>query len=391
MFTTCKNIVKSVAGIFVMTAGCAFIFAGCSKPATPESEGTSGAAGVGAPASQTGAVAKYGSDTLRIYMPDEYMSEDLIPNFEKQFGVKVEVKHFDSNEDMYKTLMAGESFDLLIPSDYMIERLIRQKVLQPLDKNVITNVNQLSDSVKNLSFDPSNTYSIPYFWGNVGIVYNKTKIDDETVKKDGYAIFLDTKYAGHIYWYDSERDSFMVALKSLGFSMNTADTAELTKAYTWLVKMSDSMSPEYVTDEVIDGMKNGTKDIALVYSGDAASILDENKDMSFYAPSEGTNVWYDAMVIPINAKAPKLANEFINYTLSHDAAFKNSDAVGYASVNADVLKEMTADGGNYATNIAYLPRNSYEKDEIFHDSEAMQFVTADLWARLRGTDEEDDE
>ncbi len=386
MFTTCINTVKSVAGIFIMTAGCSLMFAGCSKTAVPETDNATGAA---APALQNSAIAKYGSDKLRIYMPSEYMSDDLIPNFEKQFGVKVEVENFDSNEDMYKKLMAGESYDLLIPSDYMIERLIRQKVLQPLDKTVITNVSQLSDSVKNLSFDPNNTYSIPYFWGNVGIVYNKTKIDDATIQKDGYAIFLDTKYAGHIYWYDSERDSFMVALKSLGYSMNSADATELSKAYTWLVKMSDSMSPEYVTDEVIEGMKNGTKDLAIVYSGDAASILDENKEMSFYAPNEGTNVWYDAMVIPINSQAPKLANEFINYTLTHDAAFKNSDAVGYASVNADVLKEMTADGGNYASNIAYLPRTSYEKDEIFHDSEAMQFVTADLWAKLRGTEEEE--
>ena len=176
-----------------------------------------------------------------------------------------------------------------------------------------------------------------------------------------------TDYAGHIYIYDSERDSFMMAFKALGYSMNTEDPNEINDAYEWLLQMNNTMSPVYVTDEVIDGMMNGYKDIAVVYSGDAAVVLDENEDMSFYMPSQGTNIWCDAMVIPQNAENPKLAHEFINYMLTYEAAFDNTETVGYTSPNAEVFEEMTSSEDLYADNAAYLPRSGYDKDEMFHE------------------------
>ncbi|MBO4350886.1 MAG: ABC transporter substrate-binding protein, partial [Proteobacteria bacterium] len=246
--------------------------------------------------------------TIKIYLPGAYMSETLIPRFEKMYDTRVIVENFDSNEMMYAKVQAGDKYDVLIPSDYMIERLLKQKMLQPIDKAVMTNAGELSDAVKNLSFDPDNTYSMPYFWGNVGIVYNTKNVPADVIEKQGYSIFQNTDYAGKIYWYDSERDSFMIALKVLGYSMNTENKDEINKAYEWLLKMNDTMQPTYVTDEVIDNMSNGLKDIAIVYSGDAVTILGENKDMGFWAPNEGTNIWYDSMVIPANAPNPKLAN-----------------------------------------------------------------------------------
>ena len=329
------------------------------------------------------AVEKYGSNVLKLYLPGEYLGENVISDFEKQYGVRVIVENFDSNEMMYTKLMAGDRYDVIIPSDYMIERLMNEDFLQPLDKSMIPNMENMSDAVLGMSYDPDNTYSIPYFWGSVGLVYNHENVDPAVIESEGWEILRNTDYAGHIYIYDSERDSFMMAFKALGYSMNTEDPNEINAAYEWLLQMNNTMSPVYVTDEVIDGMMNGYKDIAVVYSGDAAVVLDENEDMSFYMPSQGTNIWCDAMVIPANAENPKLAHEFINYMLTYEAAFDNTETVGYTSPNAEVFEEMTSSEDLYADNAAYLPRSGYEKDEMFHDNQTLMRELSKLWIKVK--------
>ncbi len=329
------------------------------------------------------AVEKYGSNVLKLYLPGEYLGENVISDFEKQYGVRVIVENFDSNEMMYTKLMAGDRYDVIIPSDYMIERLMNEDFLQPLDKSMIPNMENMSDAVLGMSYDPDNTYSIPYFWGSVGLVYNHENVDPAVIESEGWEILRNTDYAGHIYIYDSERDSFMMAFKALGYSMNTEDPNEINAAYEWLLQMNNTMSPVYVTDEVIDGMMNGYKDIAVVYSGDAAVVLDENEDMSFYMPSQGTNIWCDAMVIPANAENPKLAHEFINYMLTYEAAFDNTETVGYTSPNAEVFEEMTSSEDLYAENAAYLPRSGYEKDEMFHDNQVLMRELSKLWIKVK--------
>ena len=329
------------------------------------------------------AVEKYGSNVLKLYLPGEYLGENVISDFEKQYGVRVIVENFDSNEMMYTKLMAGDRYDVIIPSDYMIERLMNEDFLQPLDKSMIPNMENMSDAVLGMSYDPDNTYSIPYFWGSVGLVYNHENVDPAVIESEGWEVLRNTDYAGHIYIYDSERDSFMVAFKALGYSMNTEDPNEINDAYEWLLQMNNTMSPVYVTDEVIDGMMNGYKDIAVVYSGDAAVVLDENEDMSFYMPSQGTNIWCDAMVIPQNAENPKLAHEFINYMLTYEAAFDNTETVGYTSPNAEVFEEMTSSEDLYADNAAYLPRSGYDKDEMFHDNQVLMRELSKLWIKVK--------
>ena len=329
------------------------------------------------------AVEKYGSNVLKLYLPGEYLGENVISDFEKQYGVRVIIENFDSNEMMYTKLMAGDRYDVIIPSDYMIERLMNEDFLQPLDKSMIPNMENMSDAVLGMSYDPDNTYSIPYFWGSVGLVYNHENVDPAVIESEGWEILRNTDYAGHIYIYDSERDSFMMAFKALGYSMNTEDPNEINDAYEWLLQMNNTMSPVYVTDEVIDGMMNGYKDIAVVYSGDAAVVLDENEDMSFYMPSQGTNIWCDAMVIPQNAENPKLAHEFINYMLTYEAAFDNTETVGYTSPNAEVFEEMTSSEDLYADNAAYLPRSGYDKDEMFHDNQVLMRELSKLWIKVK--------
>ena len=332
---------------------------------------------------QKDAVEKYGSAVLKLYLPGEYLGENVISDFESQYGVSVIVENFDSNEMMYTKLQAGDSYDVLIPSDYMIERLIAGNYLQPIDKSLIPNLDNLSEAVTGLDYDVDGVWSVPYFWGSVGLVYNHENVDPAVMEAEGWSILHDTDYAGRIYVYDSERDSFMMAFKALGCSMNTDDPAEIEAAYEWLRQMNNTMSPIYVTDEVIDSMINGYMDVAVVYSGDATVILDENEDMSFFMPEEGTNIWCDAMVIPANAENPLLAHEFLNYMLTYEAAFDNSETVGYASPNAEVLEEMSTQEDLYAENEAYLPRSDGENDEMFHDNITLQRELSKYWIRVK--------
>lgn len=324
---------------------------------------------------------KYGSTVLKVFLPGEYIADNLIPDFEKEFGVTVIPELFDSNEMMYTKFSAGETYDVLIPSDYMIERLIKEEQLQKLDHSLIPNMKNLADEVKNAAYDSDNSYSVPYFWGTVGIVYNKNNVPLSELESKGWDIFRDSKYAGKAYFYDSERDGFMIAAKQLGYSANSSDEAEINAEYEWLLDMKKATDPVFVTDQVIDGMINGTKDLAVVYSGDAVTILSENEDMGYYTPASGTNRWYDAMVIPANAENPKLAHEFINFVLSDDISRDNTEAVCYASPNGNILDEMTAEGGEFEGNEAYYPRD-YALDEIYHDDEKLRKTLSGLWIKV---------
>ena len=323
----------------------------------------------------------YAGQELHLYNWGEYMGENFISGFEDLTGATVVVDYFDSNEAMYIKVANGEPYDILVPSDYMIERLIQEDLIQKLDKDKITCMDELVDAIKGLPYDPNNDYSIPYFWGTVGIVYDKTKVSEADLEKEGYNIFLDTKYKGDIYLYDSERDSFMMALKALGYSMNTKDEKELEEAYNWLVKCVETMEPEIVTDEIIDNMAQGRKALGLIYSGDAAYVMSENENMGFYMPETGTNFWSDAMVIPKNAENVELAHEFINYACSYEAAMDNSSFVGYTSANQEVMDELA--NGDYEGINAYVPRTGNDKDEVFEYDEATRKIISDYFSKVK--------
>ena len=325
----------------------------------------------------------YQGQTLRIYSPGEYIGENIIPDFEEMTGARVVLELFDSNEQMYIKVANGEAYDILIPSDYMIERLISEELIQKVDMSQIPNMDFINEDVKGLPYDPENEYSVPYFWGSVGIVYDTTKVREEDLEKEGYGIFLNEKYKGDIYLYDSERDSFMMALKALGYSMNTESEEELQAAYEWFETCVTTMEPEIVTDEIIDNMAQGRKALGIVYSGDAAYIMSENETMGYYEPMEGTNVWCDAMVVPTNAENVELAYEFMNYLCNYDAAYDNSDFVGYTSPNEEVMDELYGEGGTYEGINAYIPRSGYEMDESFVYNERTRKIISNLWSKVK--------
>lgn len=321
--------------------------------------------------------------TLHLYNWGEYTGENIIRNFEEETGATVVMENFDSNEQMYIKVVNGESYDIIVPSDYMIQRLIQEDLLQKLDHSKLDCMDLLTEDVKGLPYDSKNEYSVPYFWGTAGIVYDKTKVDIKDLEEQGYNIFLNEKYKGDIYLYDSERDSFMMALKALGYSMNTENEKEINEAYEWLVKCVQTMEPEIVTDEIIDNMAQGRKALGLIYSGDATYVISENENMGYYLPETGTNLWSDAMVIPKNAKNPELAHAYINYATNYEGAYDNSSYVGYTSSNQEVMDTLSGEGGDYEGIDSYIPRSGNKMDEVFVYNEKTKQIISNLWSRVK--------
>lgn len=322
-----------------------------------------------------------GRKVLKVYNAGEYIDLNLLEEFEQKFDCTVVYETFESNEMMYTKLSSGETYDILVPSDYMIERLIKEDYLQPLEWSEIPNKKNLLPEVMNHSYDVGNRYSAPYFWGTVGILYDTTKVSPEDLK-EGWNLLKDTKYAGDIYMYDSERDSFMVALKALGHSMNTTDTEEIDAAYQWLIDQRMTMAPIYAGDDVIDNMISGNKAMAVIYSGDACYIISENPDMDYFTPDEGTNVWYDAMVITRDCSNVELAHEFINFMLDEQSALANTREVGYSSTVETAFEAMQQE--DYEGIDAYVPDVENENNEIFgyQEPEIKQYF-AELWTKVK--------
>ena len=326
-------------------------------------------------------IVSQGNHVLRVYNAGEYMDLSLLDKFEKQYNCTVVYETFESNEMMYTKLASGETYDVLVPSDYMIERLIKEEYLQALDWKKIPNSKNLLPEVQNKDYDPGNRYSCPYFWGTVGILYDTTVVDPADLQ-EGWDLLRDTKYKGNIYMYDSERDSFMIALKALGYSMNTTDENQIQEAYQWLVDQRNTMDPIYAGDDVIDNMISGNKAMAVVYSGDASYIISENPNMDYFTPSQGTNNWYDAMVITRDCNETELAHQFINFMLNEKSALSNTEEVGYTSPVKSVYETMIT--GEYEGVSSYIPDFENPNSEIFRYQEPkIKQKYAELWTKIK--------
>ena len=212
-------------------------------------------------------------ERLYVYNVGEYIDREVLTLFEEEFNCEVVYELYDSNETMYQKIKAGGThYDVAFPSDYMVEKMIKEDLVLPLDYSKIPNFKYISDQYKNLPYDPENLYTVPYFWGTVGILYDKTVVNEPV---DSWSILWDETYKGNIFMYDSQRDSLMVALKLLGYSMNTQNVDELEEAKQLLIEQRPLVYA-YVTDQVIDNMIAGNAALAVVYSGDATYIMDEN-------------------------------------------------------------------------------------------------------------------
>ncbi len=318
---------------------------------------------------------------LRVFNSGEYVDTQLIDRFEKENNCKVVYETYDSNESLYTKLQSGSEYDIVVPSDYMIERLIKEGYLQKIDWSKIKNKDKIVPKILNMNYDKKQEYSVPYYWGSVGIVYDKTKVNKKDLKQ-GWDILKDKKYSGDIYMYDSERDSFMVALKSLGYSMNTKDKKQLKQAYNWLMEQNKTMKPVYVGDDVIDNMISGNKAMAVVYSGDGAYIISENENMDFFIPGQGSNVWVDSMVVTKYCTNPDLAYKFMDFFLQKDVAIQNTEYIGYDSAVLSAYEYFR--DVEYKGNPGCAPDTSNPKNEEFgYQEKEIKSYCAGLWTKVK--------
>ena len=299
-----------------------------------------------------------------VYNWGEYIDPDVITDFEEETGIKVIYDEFETNEIMYPKVEAGASaYDVVCPSDYMIQKMIDNDLLAKLDFEKLPNAKanigtQYWEQSK--GFDETNEYSVPYCWGTVGILYNKTMVTDPV---DSWDILWDEKYADNILMQDSVRDAFMVALKRNGASMNSTDPAELAAARDELIAQKPLVQA-YVIDQVRDKMIGDEAALGVIYSGEAIYTQRENPDLEYVIPKEGTNVWIDSWVIPKNAPNMDNAHAFIDYMCRPEVALKNFDYITYSTPN-DAARELIEDEDIKNSPIAFPDLSQYNSLETF--------------------------
>ncbi len=300
--------------------------------------------------------------TLKVYNWGDYIDESVLEDFEEQYGIRVIYDTFATNEDMYVKIKAGGSdYDVAIPSDYMIKKMVDEDLLHKIDFNNVPNYQYIGDRFKNLDYDPQNEYSVPYMWGTVGILYNKNVVEEPV---DSWRVLWDEKYSKEILMLDSQRDSIGITLKMLGYSLNTKNVDELEAAKDALVEQKPLVLA-YVGDEVKDKMINEEAALAVVWSGDAIFMMRQNENLRYAVPKEGTNLWFDGMVIPKTSKHKKEAELFINFMCETETAFKNTDYIGYSTPHTEARKQLDPDLVNDPT--AYPNEEDLVSSEVFKD------------------------
>lgn len=312
------------------------IFAGCSQGATNKT-------------------------VLRVYNWGEYIDPSVLDEFEAQNpGVKVQYETYTDNEIMYtKIKNSTTKYDVLIPSDYMIQRLIAEDMLAPLDFANIPNYSKIDDAFKNLDFDKENKYSVPYMWGILGILYDKTKVQEETFT---WNTLFDPKYNNSILMKKDMRDAMGIALKSMGYSFNSTNETELQAAKDKLVSQMPNVLG-YVNDDGMDKMIAGEAPLALQYAGDAFYCMTENPDLAFAVPQDGSNLFFDSMVIPKNSENKALAEKFINFMCEKEIALRNAEEIGYFTPHIEAKEALDAEA-----------RDFYPSDEVLADAEVYIYL-----------------
>lgn len=322
---------------------------------------------------------------INVYNWGEYISDgsddsmDVNAQFEKETGIKVNYTTFDSNENMYNKLKGGgANYDIVIPSDYMIARLISEGLVQKIDFSNVPNYENIMDKYKNLYFDPDNEYSVPYNVGMVGVIYNTKKVEGTP---DSWDLLWNEKYKGQIMNFNNPRDAFAVAQFKLGISINSTDTGDWERAYEELKKQKPLVQ-SYVMDEVFNKMESGEAAIAPYYAGDFLTMYDNNPDLAFYYPKEGMNIFVDSVCIPTSSHNKEAAELYINFLLREDVAMANAEYICYATPNKKVLENEEY---SLRDEEILYPENQDELiTEYFHNLDPQtQLTMTSLWDNLK--------
>ena len=331
--------------------------------------------------------------SLNVYNWGEYISDgsegsvDVNAEFEALTGIKVNYSTFATNEELYAKIQSGAvSYDIIIPSDYMIARMIREELVQKLDFSQIPAFSNIDPTYTNTAFDPTGEYSVPYTWGTVGIIYNTTKITEPI---DSWDILWNEKYKGDILMFSNPRDALMIAEKKLGYSMNTTDEAEIRAAFEEL-KNQKPLVQGYVMDEIFDKMGSGEAAVAPYYAGDALTMIDDNPDLAFVSPKEGTNTFIDSICIPSDAANVQAAHMYINFLCEPEIAAANIETIGYSTPNSAAYLLLDEETRN--SPISYPSEEIMAKAETFLVlPDEVNTLVDQLWTSLLSTSAAADE
>lgn len=312
--------------------------------------------------------------TIRVFNVGDYINTDLISKFESETKIKVIYDTYDTNETMYQKLVTNPGqYDLVFPSDYMVEKMIKNNMLEEIDYSNIPNISHIDEKFRGLNYDPENKYTVPYMWGTVGIIYDTDVVTEPVTSWD---ILWDEQYHNNVLMFDSIRDTFAVALKRLGYSLNSTNPNEIKAAQEELIKQKSTVKPAYVGDDVKDKMINGEASIATVWSGDAMYIMSESYlNLKYVVPEEGSNKWFDTMAIPKGAPNKSGAEAFINFLTDPENAVENVDYIGYSTPNKSAFELLDEEVKNNET--------AYPSDAILDNSE----IFIDLGDKLKLYDE----
>ncbi|MBO5935300.1 MAG: ABC transporter substrate-binding protein [Clostridia bacterium] len=331
-------------------------------------------------------VAAFAEDqvVLNVYNWGEYIEQSTIDMFEEKYpDIDVNYTTFDSNEAMYSKIVSGAaSYDIVIPSEYMVSKLIQEDMLAEIDYSNIPNYKYIGDAYRNLASDPENKYSVPYFWGTVVVIYNSQFVDEEDVKDQSLDLLWNEKYAGKILMFDNPRDSFGISLTRLGYSMNSGNEKEWQEAAKALSEQKPIVQA-YVMDAIFDKMESGEAWIAPYYAGDAFVIQESNPDIKFYIAKEGTNLFVDSMCILKTTEHKKEAELFINFMCEPEIAAMNAETVGYATPNTEAKKLLDP---TITENAIVYPDEDYLKNntEVFINlPQKTQMLQSTLWTDLK--------
>ncbi len=322
--------------------------------------------------------------SINVYNWGEYISDgsdggvDVNEEFENLTGIKVNYTNFATNEELYAKLKSGgANYDVIIPSDYMAGRMIAEGMLEKIDFTNVPNFEYTDEQFRNLEYDPTNEYTVPYTWGVVGLIYNTTMVDGTI---DSWDAMWDEKYKNNVLMFSNSRDAFAIALSRLGYSLNTTNTSELEQAAEELKKQK-ALGTIYVMDEIFDKMEGGEAAIAPYYAGDAITMISENPDLAFAIPKEGTNRFVDVMCIPKGCQNKQAAEMYINFMSDPEIAKDNCEFIGYSTTNTGAYELLDDEMKN--SEIAYPSDEVLENTEVFLnlDEETNKKIDA-LWTEI---------
>lgn len=317
---------------------------------------------------------------LNILNWGEYIDPELIELFEQETGVKINYIELTSNEEMLIKLRSSDSpYDLCFPSDYIIEQMIREDMLQPLDYSKIPNAKNIDPKMIEITnvFDPGNKYSLPYMWGTVGILYNTDMVTEPV---NSWGILWDEKYAGQVWMYDSVRDSLGITLKYLGYEMNTRSEEEVAAARDKLIEQAP-IRKGWGTDDLRSTMENGKAAMCVIYSGDAFCSIDACENLAYAVPDEGSNVWFDNVIIPKTAKNLEAAHAFINFLNDGNIAARNTEYIFYSTPNKAAMDRLDE---YFTENETYNPpQEVLDRCEVFHDLGDFTEVFSKAWSAIK--------